>query len=243
MMNNSMKKIIVNDEVELSQVVSDLIVRQIEEKSDSVLGLATGKSPERTYEKLVQYYKDSKVSFKSVKTFNLDEYVGVHVESHESYHYFMANHLFNHIDIKSENTHLPNPMMPLEACCEAYETLLAQQPIDLQLLGLGTNGHIGFNEPYVDFNLGVHVIELSEQTRQDNLKYFQDHSEMPTHAVTMGIRNIMNAKKVILIVNNEKKKAAYDALMSGVITSEWPVTALINHPDLTVVAVKSVVGN
>lgn len=242
MMNNSMKKIIVNDEVELSQVVSDLIVRQIEEKSDSVLGLATGKSPERTYEKLVQYYKDSKVSFKAVKTFNLDEYVGIHVESHESYHYFMANHLFDHIDIKSENTHLPNPMMPLGACCEAYETLLAQQPIDLQLLGLGTNGHIGFNEPYVDFDLGVHMIELSEQTRQDNLKYFQDQSEMPTHAVTMGIRNIMNAKKVILIVNNEKKKAAYDALMSGVITSEWPVTALINHPDLTVVAVKSVVG-
>lgn len=237
-----MKKIIVNDEIELSQVVSDLIVAQITEKSDAVLGLATGKSPENTYARLIQLYRSNQVSFKSVKTFNLDEYVGIPIHSQESYHTFMENHLFAHVDIQSTNTHLPNPTLPLEACCTAYEDALKENPVDLQLLGLGTNGHIGFNEPYVDFDLGVHVIELSEQTRQDNLKYFKDQSEMPTHAVTMGIRNIMDAKKIILIVNDIKKKEAYEALTSGVVTSKWPVTALIKHPDLTVVVVKSVVG-
>jgi len=237
-----MKKIIVSDEVELSQVVCALIVKQIGEKEDTVLGLATGKSPEKTYARLIDQYKEGQVSFKRVKTFNLDEYVGIPIESHESYHYFMENHLFGHIDIKPENTHLPNPMQSLETCCSEYESLIHNNPIDLQLLGLGTNGHIGFNEPFVDFELGVHVIELSEQTRQDNLKYFKDQSEMPTHAVTMGIHNIMEAEKIILIVNNEKKREAYEALISGVVTSKWPVTALINHPDLTVVVVKSVVG-
>lgn len=237
-----MKTIIVNDEHELSQVVSKLIVEQVTMNPSSVLGLATGSSPVKTYEELIRLYQADQVTFKEVTTYNLDEYVGIDLDAVESYHHFMAVHLFDHIDIQKGNTHLPDTTLPVEVCCENYEKALLEHPIDLQLLGLGTNGHVGFNEPFVEFELGVHMIALSEQTRMDNQKYFKLPSQMPTHAVTMGIKNIMDAKKVVLIVNSEKKKAAYEALMSGVVTTEWPVTALIHHTDLTVVLVKSVIG-
>lgn len=236
-----MKLIEVSNEFELSEIASQIIVEQVRTNPESVLGLATGSTPELTYGKVIEAYNDGVISFKDVTTFNLDEYVGIDVNEPESYHFYMMEKLFKWIDIQLENTHLPNGVLGTIEQCEKYESLLNEHPMDLQILGLGSNGHIGFNEPFVDPKLGVHIVELAEQTRKDNALYFSSYEEVPTHAITMGIQNIMRAKHVLLLVNSEKKKEALSALLKGHHDLKWPVTALIEHPNLTVIAVRSAI--
>lgn len=202
-----MKWIEVNTYEELSEVAATIFSKQIQEKPDSVLGLATGGSPVGMYKKLVARHQAGHLSFKKVQTFNLDEYVGLEQISPASYFTFMHENLFNFVDIQPENIHLPNGKAAnLAEECAAYDKRIEKAGgIDLQLLGIGVNGHIAFNEPGTSFNSKTNIVELTESTRTENAIYFDDPSEVPTHAITMGIQSIMKAKEIILIAFGEKK--------------------------------------
>lgn len=232
-----MKWIEVNTYEELSEVAATIFSKQIQEKPDSVLGLATGGSPVGMYKKLVARHQAGHLSFKKVQTFNLDEYVGLEQTSPASYFTFMHENLFNFVDIQPENIHLPNGKAAnLAEECAAYDKRIEEAGgIDLQLLGIGVNGHIAFNEPGTSFNSKTNIVELTESTRTENAIYFDDPSEVPTHAITMGIHSIMKAKEIILIAFGEKKLAAIEKLKSGHITEEFPASQLLNHPNVTVI--------
>ncbi|WP_342544991.1 glucosamine-6-phosphate deaminase [Lysinibacillus sp. FSL K6-4013] len=232
-----MKWIEVNTYEELSEVAATIFSKQIQEKPDSVLGLATGGSPVGMYKKLVARHQAGHLSFKKVQTFNLDEYVGLEQTSPASYFTFMHENLFNFVDIQPENIHLPNGKAAnLAEECAAYDKRIEEAGgIDLQLLGIGVNGHIAFNEPGTSFNSKTNIVELTESTRTENAIYFDDPSEVPTHAITMGIQSIMKAKEIILIAFGEKKLPAIEKLKSGHITEEFPASQLLNHPNVTVI--------
>lgn len=232
-----MKWIEVNTYEELSEVAATIFSKQIQEKPDSVLGLATGGSPVGMYKKLVARHQAGHLSFKKVQTFNLDEYVGLEQTSPASYFTFMHENLFNFVDIQPENIHLPNGKAAnLAEECAAYDKRIEEAGgIDLQLLGIGVNGHIAFNEPGTSFNSKTNIVELTESTRTENAIYFDDPSEVPTHAITMGIQSIMKAKEIILIAFGEKKLPAIEKLKSGHITEEFPASQLLNHPNVTII--------
>jgi len=235
-----MKIIKVKDINEMGKIAAGIIMEQVHKNDSTILGLATGGTPISTYENMINAYKSGDISFKNVKTFNLDEYVGLELDHPNSYHRFMQEKLFDYIDIKEENTHLPCGIGNLNKACEDYRLLLEKKTINIQLLGLGANGHIGFNEPGVDFNLSVHVEELDEQTRKDNSRYFSTIQEVPTKAITMGIQDIMRAEKVLLLVNGTHKKEAFNKLLSGVETNQCPVTRLSKHKNLTVIITEDI---
>ena len=200
------------------------------------LGLATGSSPIGLYQRLVRAYQTNELSFKQVTTFNLDEYVGIPADHPESYRTFMFKHLFDHIDIPLENIHIPSGEGNIDENINEYAQLLEQHPQDLQVLGVGSNGHIGFNEPGCDFNSVVHLETLNKQTILDNARFFDgDVNQVPKQAVTMGIRDIMRAKKIILIASGEKKAKAIYNLFHGTVSSDVPCTILQEHPNVVVV--------
>lgn len=232
-----MKWIEVNTYEEMSEVAATIFSKQIQEKPDSVLGLATGGSPVGMYKELVARYQAGQLSFKEIQTFNLDEYVGIEQSSPASYFTFMHENLFNFVDIQPKNVHLPNGQAAnLAEECAAYDKRIEEAGgIDLQLLGIGVNGHIAFNEPGTSFDAKTNIVELTESTRTENAIYFDDPSEVPTHAITMGIHSIMKAKEIILIAFGEKKLAAIEKLKSGHITEEFPASQLLNHPNVTVI--------
>lgn len=229
-----MNIVTVKDLEALSHRSAEFIAQCMRSKPQINLGLATGSTPEATYNALVKAHRAGHLSFRNASTFNLDEYVDIEITDEQSYHYYMYNKLFRHVDIDLSRTHIPTPKAPYEQSCRAYEQLLRDHPIDLQLLGVGANGHIGFNEPFADPKGGVHLVALHPQTRKDNARFFGSEAETPTHAMTMGIGNIMAAKKILLLVNHPSKRAALRALLSGKKDLAWPVTALIDHPDVTV---------
>ncbi|MGG2105053.1 glucosamine-6-phosphate deaminase [Lysinibacillus pakistanensis] len=232
-----MKWIEVNSYDEMSKVAANIFTKQLQEKPTSILGLATGGSPVGMYEELVKRQQGGQVSFKDVITFNLDEYVGLDQTSPASYWTFMHEQLFNHVDIKEENIHLPNGKAEdLAAECIAYDARIKEAGgIDLQLLGIGVNGHIGFNEPGTPFESLTNIVELTESTRTENAIYFDDPKDVPTHAITMGIQSIMNAKEIVLIAFGEKKLKAIERLKSGIINEDFPASQLLNHPNVTVI--------
>lgn len=213
--------------------IAQLFIDTVKENPNCVLGLATGSSPLGVYKNMIEAYKNNEVSFKNVKTFNLDEYVGLDGTHEQSYRYFMNHNLFDHIDIDKENTHVPsgtnleNP--------EEYDALIEQAGgIDLQILGIGSDGHIAFNEPGTPFNSLTHVAELAESTIVDNSRFFNSIEEVPTKAVTMGLASIMKAKKIVLIATGENKAQAIQGLLEGLITEKLPCSILRNHPDVVV---------
>ncbi|EKU41763.1 glucosamine-6-phosphate deaminase [Lysinibacillus fusiformis ZB2] len=222
---------------EMSEVAATIFSKQIQEKPDSVLGLATGGSPVGMYKELVARYQAGQLSFKEIQTFNLDEYVGIEQSSPASYFTFMHENLFNFVDIQPKNVHLPNGQAAnLAEECAAYDKRIEEAGgIDLQLLGIGVNGHIAFNEPGTSFDAKTNIVELTESTRTENAIYFDDPSEVPTHAITMGIHSIMKAKEIVLIAFGEKKLAAIEKLKSGHITEEFPASQLLNHPNVTII--------
>lgn len=214
----------------------ELFKELLNSKPHSVLGLATGSSPILLYKELIKGVENKELSFKDVSTFNLDEYVDMDGNHPQSYTMFMKNHLFNHVDINLSNTHIPCGLAKdLEAECREYNLALKRQNIDMQLLGIGSNGHIGFNEPYTSFDSITHVVKLKESTRQDNALFFSSLEEVPTHAISMGIHNIMQAKKIVLLAIGEKKAKAIDAMVNGPIDESCPGSILQNHPDVILI--------
>lgn len=233
-----MKVVEVADYQEMSRVAGEMILRQLDKKRDSVLGLATGSTPIGTYQYLIQAYRDGKVSFADVKTFNLDEYAGLADDHPNSYHYFMQQELLGHINIPAENSYIPTgETNDLDREAERYEALITEAGgIDLQLLGIGVNGHIGFNEPGTSFASKTQVVELAESTRQANVRFFNSIDEVPTHAVTMGIGTIMRSREIILLITGESKAAILDQLLRGGVSEDIPATVLKQHENVTLIA-------
>jgi glucosamine-6-phosphate deaminase len=233
-----MKLIEAKDYQDMSRKAADIIIDQVKKKPNSVLGLATGGTMIGTYAALVDDYKQNGTSYQQVNTVNLDEYIGLAPEHPNSYHYYMNDHLFNHIDIPKSQTYLPNGLAKdIEAECQRYENLLEQiSGIDLQLLGIGQNGHIGFNEPGTSFESTTHVVELALSTRQANSRFFNRFEEVPTHAITMGIATIMKSKKILLLASGKKKAHIISQLFAGKVTTEIPASILNTHPNVIVIA-------
>ncbi len=231
-----MNIIIAKNYDELSEKAANVILDVVKSNPNAILGLATGTSPIGIYKQMIKACKNQEVSFKSVKTVNLDEYVGLNGEHNQSYRYFMNDNLFDHIDIDKANTNVPNGVAKnLDEECERYTKLLSVMQQDVQLLGIGSNGHIAFNEPNTSFDSTTHIVNLTENTIKDNSRLFNDISEVPTKALTMGIKNIMNAKKIVVVANGKNKaKAVYD-MIKGQVDEICPASVLQNHGDVTVV--------
>ena len=223
---------IFNNAEEIGKAVANLIIEQVNEKPDSVLGFATGASPVPTYKSLIKAYNKGKVSFKDITTFNLDEYCDLPVEDKNSYYTFMHENLFNHIDVKEENVNFLNGNAEdTEAECVRYDDLLTENKIDIQLLGVGRNGHIGFNEPANKFTKGSFKVRLTQSTIDANSIYF-DENPMPHYALTMGTVSIMKSKQIILIATGCGKADAIDGLVNGDITPSCPASVLQLHPNV-----------
>lgn len=219
---------------ELSTVTADLIEKQIKMKKDSVLGLATGSSPVGAYKELIKRGLD----FSEIRTINLDEYIGLAPENTQSYIYFMRDNLFNHVNIKDENINIPNGLAEdgFKECIRYNKCIEDLGGIDLQLLGLGLNGHIGFNEPNDKFIKSTHVVELSKSTIDANSRFFENYEEIPKEAITMGIKSIMDAKHIVLIVNGAKKAMILREALCGPITPNVQASILQLHNNVTIVA-------
>ena len=234
--NFGMKIIKVKDYDEMSKVAAQIVAEEVQNNPECTLGLATGSTPIGMYDLLSSFCKQKKLSFKNVKTVNLDEYVGLGENDEQSYVYFMAKHLFDNVDVDRKNTRLPNgKATDLNAECEAYSRLVRSCPPDLQVLGIGSNGHIGFNEPQTDFASRTRVVNLTENTKKDNSRLFREGEHVPEQAITMGIAEIMQAKKILLLANGANKAKAVEAMLKGEISPACPASVLRLHPDCTVI--------
>lgn len=233
-----MKIIHAKDYDHMSRQAANIIAAQIITKPDCVLGLATGSTPIGTYKRLIEMYQAGDLDFSDVKTANLDEYRGLPRDNDQSYYYFMNQHLFQSVNIHLENTNIPNGTEPdAEKECARYDKVVRDLGgVDLQLLGLGHNGHIGFNEPSDHFVKGTQCVDLQESTIEANKRFFEDISMVPRQAYTMGIGTIMSAKKILLIVNGEGKADILAKTIYGPITPNVPASILQMHPDVTIVA-------
>jgi glucosamine-6-phosphate deaminase len=223
---------------EMSAKAADMLISKLHEKPNMNLGLATGGTPKGLYDHLIQDHKEHGTSYKHVTSFNLDEYVGMKPQDPNSYHYYMADALFNHIDIDVSNTHVPNGLAdtPEEECRRYDEMIQNHGGIDLQILGIGQNGHIGFNEPGTSFNSPTHIVTLEESTRKANARYFNSLDEVPTQAITMGIESIMKSKEILLLISGEAKAEAMYQLLNGEITEDFPASILKKHHCVTIIA-------
>ena len=232
-----MKFITVKSYEELSNKAADIIAAQVIVKPDCVLGLATGSSPVGTYKRLIEDNKNGKIDFSAVTTVNHDEYVGLDGSNDQSYRYFMNDNLFNHINIDKSKTFVPSGLAEdLKAEGEAYDEMIKEfGGIDLQLLGIGLDGHIGFNEPDKYFTGATHEVKLDESTIKANARFFNNEDEVPKTAITMGMMSIMQAKKVLLIANGANKKEIVEKAFFGPIDPMVPASILQLHPDLTVI--------
>ena len=228
--------LLVLEKNQIDEVVASLFIDTINNKPNCVLGLATGSSPVGIYKNLVKAYQEKKVSFKDVTTFNLDEYIGLEETHHQSYRYFMNDNLFNHIDIDKNKTHVPNGTN-YEYDVENYDKEIEENGgIDLQILGIGSNGHIAFNEPGTPFDSLTHVVDLKESTIKDNSRFFNSIDEVPKKSITMGLTSIIRAKKIVIIITGENKKEVLARLLTGKISEDLPASILHNHPDVTIYA-------
>ena len=223
---------------EMSRKAANILSAQVISKPDSVLGLATGSTPIGMYDQLVEWYNKGDVDFSEVKTVNLDEYKGLARDNDHSYYYFMHKHLFDRVNINPDNTNVPDgTQMDSEKECARYEKLIESMGgVDIQLLGIGRNGHIGFNEPDNCFAKTTHCVDLTESTIEANKRFFASADDVPRQAYTMGIGTIMKAKKILLIVNGEDKADALAKAVYGPVTPEVPASILQFHNDVVIVA-------
>ncbi len=222
---------------EMSNKAADIIAAQIIVKPNCVLGLATGSSPVGTYKRLIEDNKNGKIDFSTVTSVNLDEYVGLDVSNDQSYRYFMNDNLFNHVNIDKAKTFVPNGCAAdLKAEGKAYDNMIKELGgIDLQLLGIGLDGHIGFNEPDKYFTGATHEVTLDESTIKANARFFASEDEVPKTAITMGMMSIMQAKKIVLVANGAAKKEIVEKSFFGPIDPQVPASILQLHPDVTVI--------
>ncbi|MBU3175423.1 glucosamine-6-phosphate deaminase [Clostridium estertheticum] len=232
-----MRIIVVDNYEEMSKKAALMITSQVTLKPDSVLGLATGDTPLGMYEELVKLYNKKEVDFKEVRTFNLDEYYGLDPENPQSYYSFMNKNLFDKVDISKNNINMPDGMVKdVNDFCLLYENKIKTLGgIDMQVLGIGGNGHIGFNEPNVNFEAQTHLVNLDEQTIEANSRFFKSIEEVPVKAISMGIKTIMNSKKIILLANGLNKAEAIAKAVNGKINPSIPASILQLHNDVTII--------
>lgn len=229
-----MEVIVLKDYEEVSQKAFEVMKEIVANKPTAVLGLATGSTPIGLYERMIKDHEENGTSYKDCQSFNLDEYVGLPRDHKESYYTFMHKNLFHGIDIKEENVHLPYG--DTKEDCAAYEKAMENVHVDVQVLGIGANGHIGFNEPGTPFDEETHIVTLTEKTREDNARFFDgDINQVPTHAITMGVATIMKAGKILLIATGANKADAVAAMINGEANPECPASVLQNHKDVVVI--------
>ena len=239
-----MRVIVVKDYAELSRNAARMVAGQIYLKPDCVLGLATGSTPLGMYWELTQDYRDSGLNFAEVTTFNLDENLGLAPDDPQSYHYYMQQNLFSKVNIKPEHTHIPTGQpQDIATVCREYDAAIkAAGGIDLQVLGIGKNGHIGFNEPDLKFEATTHMVKLDEETIAANARFFKSAAEVPRFALSMGIKNIMYARKIVLLASGEEKAEAIYRTVYGKITPVTPASILQLHQDVTVIVEEGAAG-
>lgn len=232
-----MRFIVTKDYNDMSRKAANIISAQIITKPNCVLGLATGSTPVGTYKQLVEWYNNGDLDFSEVSTVNLDEYKGLDHDNDQSYYYFMMNNLFKHVNIDLSRTHVPDGTEPdSEKACADYEKIVNEYGgADLQLLGLGHNGHIGFNEPADDFPKVTHCVDLTESTIKANARFFEKIEDVPTQAYTMGIGTIFKAKRILLIASGKDKAEIVKKAFCGPIDPRVPASILQLHPDVTIV--------
>ena len=226
------------DYEKMSHTAANIIAAQMIMKPDSVLGLATGSTPIGTYSELIKRYENGDLDFSAISSINLDEYKGVSGDKDQSYRYFMNKNLFDHVNINKEHTYVPNGLEPdSDKACQDYNDIIHAHGggVDLQLLGLGHNGHIGFNEPSDAFAKETHCVDLSDSTIEANTRFFESKDDVPRQAYTMGIKTIMNAKKVLVIVSGKDKAEIVKKAFFGPITPQVPASVLQMHPDFILV--------
>lgn len=229
----------------MSKQAAKHIADLIQKKPTAVLGLATGSTPIGLYQELVHMYKEKSINFSEVVTFNLDEYVGLEKDHPQSYYYFMDQHLFSKVNIAKKNIHFPQGLFAdAQTACRKYDQQLQELgPIDLQILGIGSNGHIGFNEPADRMTLETHITKLENRTIHDNARFFEDSADVPRKALTMGIGSIMKARTILLLANNESKTSALNVLFSGVVDPNIPASILQLHQNVLVFVSSEVAKN
>lgn len=222
----------------MSRKAANIIFAQVLTKPNCVLGLATGSSPVGTYKELIRYYENGDLDFSNVTSVNLDEYRGLPGSNDQSYRYFMNHNLFDHVNIDKSHTYVPDGTEPdADKACRAHDDIILQVGgIDLQLLGLGHNGHIGFNEPADEFPKGTHCVDLTESTIEANKRFFASEDDVPRQAYTMGIQNIMMARRILVVVSGADKAAILKKVVEGPVTPQVPASILQMHPDVTIVA-------
>ncbi len=228
-----METIVKNTYEEISQAAARVVAKVMNTKPNAVLGLATGSTPLGLYKELVRMHKDEGLDFSQVTTFNLDEYVGLKQDHEQSYHYFMHENLFQHINVPNQNVHVPSGTTDnYEAFCNWYEQRIVEcGGIDLQVLGIGSDGHIAFNEPGSSLGSRTRIKTLAKQTIDDNARFFDSAEEVPIYAITMGVGTILEARKLILVANGQSKAEAVAAAIEGPVTSMITASALQLHPD------------
>jgi glucosamine-6-phosphate deaminase len=232
--------IVKENTLEMASAAFEVVKEVLDKKPNAVLGLATGSSPIGLYKKMIEDHKLTGRSYKDVVTFNLDEYVHLDRNHSQSYYTFMKEHLFDFIDIDLKNVHIPNGNADdFDAEVKRYEEELSKFHVDVQVMGIGSNGHIGFNEPGTPFSATTHIEALKESTRNDNARFFASIDDVPTHAVTMGIASIMKAKKIVLLASTSYKAKAIAAMIHGPVTEKCPASVLQQHPDVVVIIDKA----
>jgi len=232
-----MELIVVKNYEEMSKKAASIISSQVVIEPNSVLGLATGDTPLGMYKELIKKYKENEVDFSKVKTFNLDEYYGLERDNIQSYYFYMINNFFKFINIDSNNINIPNGTSnDIEEDCLNYERKIKEAGgIDIQVLGIGVNGHIGFNEPNVNFEAQTHLVNLNENTIKSNARFFNSIDEVPKKAISMGIKTILQSKKIILLASGESKAEAVYNTVKGKISPEIPSSILQLHQNVTII--------
>lgn len=236
-----MRIIYVDNYGEMSKKAASMVASQMILKHDSVLGLATGDTPIGMYKELINLYNNKEIDFSDVKSFNLDEYYGLSDDNSESYHYYMMNKLFKYVNIKPENINILSGVTDnIEGECSNYDEKIKKSGgIDIQILGIGVNGHIGFNEPSVNFEAGTHLVKLDKKTIESNSRFFKSMEEVPKSALSMGIKTIMQSKVIVLLANGEAKAEAIYKTVKGKICPEVPASILQLHNNVNIIVDKA----
>ncbi len=231
-----MKIIVCKNYDEVSKRAASIVIGYLKANPQLKIGLATGSSPLGLYKNLIKAYQNKEISFKEVNSYNLDEYIGIDQSHPQSYYSFMYEHFFKYVDMVKENIHIPdNNLDRIDEIADDYNLMLHHNQMDIQILGIGSNGHIGFNEPGTPLDSETFIVTLDEQTRIDNSRFFNNIDEVPRYAITMGIKNIMYSKKILLIASGQEKAEVVSRMIKGKITNKLPASILQLHSDCTII--------